>query len=390
MQVYLVGGAVRDRLLDLTVKDKDFVVVGATPDELLSQGFQQVGASFPVFLHPKTHNEYALARLERKIGAGHKGFVVNSNQHVSLEDDLLRRDLTINALAMPVAGLFDDSITGGVIDYYGGIKDLQDKKLRHVSPAFAEDPLRVLRVARFYARFYSLGFTVDGATEQLMQQLARSGELQTLSRERLWSEVVRAMQEQHGFAFWELLWQLDIVAILLPKLAINWQDELRLQRTFTLLQASYDKPIAYSFAMLVSGFFTAQDTQSIADCATRLAVPKHCQHFAILVCESYSLFTRPLTAKSIVPLIERTKAHNDSTTLRLLIVACYHYLAVYELQAVILQAVALTLFEQAIISYRRIGINDIDPNLTGQAIGSAILTERLRAIEKLLIITKKD
>ena len=237
MQVYLVGGAVRDRLLDLTVKDKDFVVVGATPDELLSQGFQQVGASFPVFLHPKTHNEYALARLERKIGAGHKGFVVNSNQHVSLEDDLLRRDLTINALAMPVAGLFDDSITGGVIDYYGGIKDLQDKKLRHVSPAFAEDPLRVLRVARFYARFYSLGFTVDGATEQLMQQLARSGELQTLSRERLWSEAVRTMQEQHGFAFWELLWQLDIVAILLPKLAINWQDELRLQRTFTLLQA---------------------------------------------------------------------------------------------------------------------------------------------------------
>ena len=163
MQIYLVGGAVRDRLLNIPIKDRDWMVVGATPDELISQGFEQVGADFPVFLHPQTHEEYALARTERKSGKGYQGFDCRFSPDVTLEDDLQRRDLTINAMAQ------DDD--GTIIDPYGGQQDLTQRLLRHVSPAFSEDPLRVLRVARFAARFAPLGFTVAEDTMRLMQRM---------------------------------------------------------------------------------------------------------------------------------------------------------------------------------------------------------------------------
>ena len=157
MQIYLVGGAVRDRLLNRPIKDKDFVVVGATVTEMLEAGFKQVGADFPVFLHPDSHEEYALARTERKQGSGYKGFSVHASPDVSLKDDLQRRDLTINAMAIEVISLTDDTpVSGDVIDYYGGLEDIEHKTLRHVSSAFSEDPLRVLRAARFYARYYDL------------------------------------------------------------------------------------------------------------------------------------------------------------------------------------------------------------------------------------------
>jgi len=189
MQIYLVGGAVRDQLLQQPVKDKDFVVVGATVSEMLDAGFQQVGADFPVFLHPTTHEEYALARTERKQGSGYKGFSVHASPDVSLEDDLQRRDLTINAMAIEVVSLTDDTpVSGDVIDYYGGLQDLENKTLRHVSDAFSEDPLRVLRTARFYGRYYDLGFTIAEDTLTLMRQLVNSGELAHLSAERIWQE----------------------------------------------------------------------------------------------------------------------------------------------------------------------------------------------------------
>ncbi|MGL5432322.1 MAG: multifunctional CCA tRNA nucleotidyl transferase/2'3'-cyclic phosphodiesterase/2'nucleotidase/phosphatase, partial [Plesiomonas shigelloides] len=173
MQTYLVGGAVRDQLLGLNVTERDWVVVGATPEQLLAQGYQQVGRDFPVFLHPRTHEEYALARTERKQGQGYTGFVCHAAPDVTLEQDLLRRDLTINAIAQ--------AEDGSLTDPYGGQQDLRDRWLRHVSPAFSEDPLRVLRVARFAARFAHLGFRVAPETLALMQQISASGELTHLT-----------------------------------------------------------------------------------------------------------------------------------------------------------------------------------------------------------------
>ena len=178
METYLVGGAVRDKLLDIPVKDEDWVVVGARPEDLLEMGYRQVGKGFPVFLHPETHQEYALARTERKIGPGHNAFDFDTSEHVSLEEDLCRRDLTINAMAQ--------TKSGEIIDPYGGQEDLTDNVLRHVSEAFSEDPLRVLRVARFAAKFKNRGFVVADETMKLMTAMVASGELETLVTERVW------------------------------------------------------------------------------------------------------------------------------------------------------------------------------------------------------------
>lgn len=190
---YLVGGAVRDALLGLPVKDQDYVVVGLTADELLTAGFRPVGADFPVFLHPQTQAEYALARTERKTGKGHQGFTFHADPSVTLEQDLIRRDLTINAMAQDA--------DGNLIDPYGGRQDLTNGNLRHVSDAFVEDPLRVFRVARFLARFAHRGFQIAPGTRALMRTLCHSGELQNLSIERVWSETYRAMQEPTPQAF---------------------------------------------------------------------------------------------------------------------------------------------------------------------------------------------
>lgn len=210
MQTYLVGGAVRDMLLNKPIKDRDYVVVGASSAELLAQGFRQVGKDFPVFLHPETGEEHALARLERKVGPGHGGFVVETGKDVSLEDDLIRRDLTINAIA------FDDA-TQQYVDPFGGQADLDARILRHVSLAFAEDPLRVLRVARFAARYADLGFTVAPQTMDLMREMVKAGELNHLTAERVWSEVSRAMGESHPQRFLQVLHACGALDVILPE-----------------------------------------------------------------------------------------------------------------------------------------------------------------------------
>jgi tRNA nucleotidyltransferase (CCA-adding enzyme) len=212
VQIYLVGGAVRDLMLGMPIKDRDYVVVGATPEQLLAQGYVAVGNDFPVFLHPKTKQEYALARTERKQGQGYTGFACYFAPDVSLEQDLLRRDLTINAMAY-------DEHSSQLVDPYGGQADLEAKLLRHVSDAFTEDPLRVLRVARFYARFAHLGFHVAPETIQLMHDMAHSGELRTLTAERVWQETARALQEQTPQAYWLLLWRTGALAVIWPELA---------------------------------------------------------------------------------------------------------------------------------------------------------------------------
>ncbi len=207
MEIYKVGGAVRDRLLGIASKDCDWVVVGGTPEALLDLGYRQVGQDFPVFLHPDTQEEYALARTERKRGTGYRGFEVDASTSVTLEEDLARRDLTINAMAEDGAGR--------IIDPYGGQRDLTGGVLRHVTAAFAEDPLRVLRVARFAARF---GFPVAPGTTALMRELSASGELATLAAERLWRELERALGEPYPERFVEVLRECGALKALLPEI----------------------------------------------------------------------------------------------------------------------------------------------------------------------------
>lgn len=207
MKIYQVGGAVRDGLLGLPVKDRDWVVVGATPEEMIALGYKPVGRDFPVFLHPRTKEEYALARTERKVAPGYTGFIFNTTPDVTLEQDLKRRDLTINAMAMDEDGTF--------IDPYNGKEDLQNRILRHVSPAFVEDPLRVLRVARFAAR---LGFTIAGETMDLMKQITASGELDALVAERVWQETERALTETQPVLFFSVLRDCGALARVFPEL----------------------------------------------------------------------------------------------------------------------------------------------------------------------------
>jgi tRNA nucleotidyltransferase (CCA-adding enzyme) len=208
VKAYVVGGAVRDELLGLPVKDRDYVVVGATPEEMVEKGFRPVGKDFPVFLHPQTHEEYALARTERKSGRGYKGFTVHAAPDVTLEEDLKRRDLTINAIAK-------DPQSGELIDPFQGRKDLRDKVLRHVSDAFAEDPVRILRVARFAARF---GFQVAPQTMELMKSMVASGEADFLVAERVWQEFAKGLAEPQPAKMFEVLGQSGLLSKAFPEI----------------------------------------------------------------------------------------------------------------------------------------------------------------------------
>ena len=214
MKTYLVGGCVRDQLLGRPIIDKDWVVVGATPSQMLQQGFLQVGKDFPVFLHPQTKEEYALARTERKSGPGYYGFECNFDPNVTLEEDLQRRDLTINAMAI------DEN--GTIIDPFGGQRDLKNKTLRHVSIAFMEDPVRILRIARFAARFAHLGFTIAPETMRLMEQMVDNGEIDALVPERVWQEMCRALQEERPEVFFNTLRECGALAVIFPELDRLW------------------------------------------------------------------------------------------------------------------------------------------------------------------------
>lgn len=210
MQIYLVGGAVRDGLLGLAIHERDWLVVGATPEEMTAQGFVAVGKDFPVFLHPETKEEYALARTERKSGHGYKGFTFHTSPDITIEDDLRRRDLTINAMARDK--------NGELIDPFNGQRDLREKKLRHVSDAFGEDPLRILRVARFAARFHQLGFHIAEETMALMRAMVENGEADFLVAERVWQEFQRALEENHPEIFIDVLRQCGALAVIMPEI----------------------------------------------------------------------------------------------------------------------------------------------------------------------------
>ncbi|WP_318470003.1 multifunctional CCA addition/repair protein [Photobacterium leiognathi] len=306
MQTYLVGGAVRDTLLGLTVTDKDWVVVGTTPEAMLAAGFEQIGSDFPVFLHPKTKQEHALARTERKSGHGYTGFVCYSAPDVTLEQDLLRRDLTINAIAQ--------APNGDLIDPYRGQQDITDKVLRHVSPAFAEDPLRVLRVARFAARFAHLGFIVAPETMALMQEMVVSGELASLTPERVWKEWEKSLSSDDPQMFLTVLRQCGALAIVMPEIDAlfgvpqpeKWHPEIDCG-IHTLLVAkkaaelSADKTIRFAAQVHDLGkalspkddlphhkMHCRDGIKPIKALCQRLRVPNEYRDLALLVCEQHT------------------------------------------------------------------------------------------------------
>ncbi|OOV88468.1 hypothetical protein [Oceanospirillum linum] len=271
-EVYLVGGPVRDELLGVEAYDRDWLVVGAIPEELKAAGFVQVGKDFPVFLHPDTKEEYALARTERKTGKGYQGFVCHTSPDVTLEEDLMRRDFTINAMAK--------DINGNIHDPYGGLKDLELKLLRHVSPAFAEDPLRVLRGARFLARFYRLGFSIAPETLQLMAELVAAEELEQLSAERVWSETEKALQERNPEQYLAALQRVG---------GLNyWFKELSSQHFY--LPEHLSEKDKTERGLLNWGWLLHELTpDAIESLCHRIKAPKHYLGFALLVQKFWSL-----------------------------------------------------------------------------------------------------
>jgi len=274
MQIYQVGGAVRDYILGVPSQDKDYVVVGATPKQMLKLGFKPVGKHFPVFLHPTTGDEYALARTERKNGIGYSGFDFYTAPSITLKQDLKRRDLTINAIAM------DEN--GNIIDPFGGVKDIEHKILRHVSCAFIEDPLRVLRVARFAARFAHLGFTIADETAQLMRQITQNNELLTLSVERIWQEFTSALNTQNPQVFIEVLHNCGALQLLLPELT-NTKDANNL--LFKSVKANLT--LEMRFTALVFNLTFAQ----ITNICKRYKIPTNYADLALLANKLKPLIT---------------------------------------------------------------------------------------------------
>lgn len=297
MKKYLVGGAVRDLLLNIPVVDRDWVVVGAKSQDLLNQGYVQVGKDFPVFLHPQTKEEYALARTERKNGKGYTGFICDFNDQITIEQDLERRDLTINAIAM------DENLH--FIDPYYGIKDIKKRILRHVSPAFAEDPLRVLRVARFAARLHYLGFTIAPETMHLMKTIVAQGEMQTLTAERVWKETEKALNTVNPEVYFSVLNKCSALAILFPQIAALFnittvnQSNLGFETLLCLNQvASMTKETEVRFAALCYQFDKIeaksdyqQNKQTginlIEQLTNKVRIPNNYKKIAQLACRYY-------------------------------------------------------------------------------------------------------
>ncbi len=340
MKIYRVGGSVRDELLGIDVKDRDWVVVGATPDDLVARGFRPVGRDFPVFLHPETQEEYALARTERKTAPGYRGFVVQADPGVTLEDDLQRRDLTINAMAI--------AEDGALVDPYGGLADLRAGVLRHVGPAFAEDPVRILRVARFAARFD--GFTVAGETMELMREMVRAGEADALVAERVWQEFSRGLMERRPSRMFDVLRACGALARVIPELDRLWgvpqpaahHPEVDSGVHVMMVvdhAADAGAPLAVRFAALVhdlgKGTTPAADwprhiaheqrsVRLVDELSERLRVPTECRDLARIVAREHGLVHRALElrAGTITKLLERIDVARRPQRLESVLAAC--------------------------------------------------------------------
>jgi len=370
MQIYKVGGAVRDRLLGRAVTDIDYVVVGASAEQMLGLGYRPVGADFPVFLHPKTGEEYALARTERKSGQGYGGFTFYASPDVTLEQDLIRRDLTINAMAE------DDQAQ--LTDPYGGQSDLEQRILRHVSPAFAEDPLRVLRVARFAARYAPLGFRVAEETLALMRQLSESGELAALTAERSWKEISRALMEEQPQVFIQVLRECGALARLLPEVDALFAGPAAIGvHTLSVLQhaARLDQPLAVRWACLLQDL----EVKRIKAVSERFKVPRDCLELAVLVGQYLSQGHQAMEIEpaSLLALLQSFDVYRRPERFEQFVMVC-------EMDA---KARALESYPQAAYlrgaaeAARSVAVQPlIAEGHTGQALGEAIKRERLRAL----------
>ncbi len=339
-QSFIVGGAVRDRLLGLPVQDRDWVVVGATPDAMLAQGYKPVGKDFPVFLHPQTHEEYALARTERKSGRGYTGFVVHADAGVTLEEDLLRRDLTINAIAQDAEGK--------LIDPYGGQRDLADRVFRHVSPAFAEDPVRILRIARFAARFAD--FTVAPETLQLMREMVAAGEVDHLVAERVWQEIARGLMYARPSRMFEVLRDCGALVRLLPELEALFgvpqppQHHPEVDTGVHVLlvvdaAARRQQPLPVRWAALLHDLgkastpadvlphhygHEARSVPLVETVCARLKVPTDCRELAVLAAREHGTVHQALVmrADTLTRLLERVDALRRPARFEALLEAC--------------------------------------------------------------------
>lgn len=303
MQTYLVGGAVRDILMGCEPKDRDYVVVGGSPEELLAKGFKAVGAEFPVFLHPETREEYALARTERKTGPGYNGFAVQFHPSITLEEDLGRRDLTINAIAMDSNGCYHDP--------YNGVQDIKDGILRHVNAeAFKEDPVRVLRIARFAARYQT--FAIHHTTSALCQQMAEEGELNHLTQERVWKEFEKGMMEDHPSRLFDTLWSVNALEVILPEVDELVNDLFHTPDSLTVTlwamnrAADQKLPLEVRFAILLHKLSSNQ----VKAVCERLKVPNECRELAIALCNEFPNVKRAseLTADDLVGILKNLDA----------------------------------------------------------------------------------
>jgi tRNA nucleotidyltransferase (CCA-adding enzyme) len=398
--VYLVGGAVRDRLLGRAVGERDWVVVGATPGELTALGYTPVGKDFPVFLHPQSKEEYALARQERKVAPGYHGFTTVFSPQVTLEEDLKRRDLTINAMAEDAAG--------HIVDPYGGQRDLGARLLRHVSAAFVEDPVRVLRVARFAARLADLGFRIAPETAALMAHMTASGEIAALTPERVWRETARALLEPHPEVFFEILHQCGALAVLMPELAAldgvpqppKWHPEVD---TFVhvmlalAMAAQQGAGLTVRYAVLLHDLGKAltpkelwpahhqheeRGSAPIEALSQRLRAPNECRELALLAARHHTLVHRALElrAATLMQLLAQTDAFRRPQRFAELLQACEcdargraglqsrPYPQAHYLRQVLAAATAVSLAPDA-----RAG-------LAGPQIGAALQQRRLAAV----------
>jgi len=342
MQVYLVGGAVRDEQLGILPKERDWCVVGATPDELLADGYRQVGKDFPVFLHPKSQEEYALARTERKTAPGYHGFAFDFSPDVSIEEDLSRRDLTINAIAK------DDD--GKLIDPYGGIQDIEQRVLRHVSDAFLEDPVRILRVAKFAARLSALGFRISGETMALMRSMVAAGEVDALVPDRVWKETEEALAGTNARVFFEVLRNTGALERLYPEIDAlfgvpqpeKWHPEIDtgLHTMMVLEQAEiFSSDVEVRFAALTHDLgkgttpedelpshpgHEARGARLVREMSDRLPVPRACRDLGIIVAEFHTHCHRVLELrdKTVLKVLEKTDAFRRPERFEQFLVAC--------------------------------------------------------------------
>ena len=389
MQVYLVGGAVRDYVLAREVTEHDYVVVGATPEQMLELGFSQVGADFPVFLHPKTHDEYALARTERKSGNGYLGFNVHADTTVTLEEDLVRRDLTINAMAIEVNGLFDSGFKRGkfdardIIDPYGGLADINQKKLRHVSAAFTEDPVRVLRLARFASRYAPLGFTVDESTAKLTSQIKAAGELNHLVAERVWSETSKALTQAWSDIYFETLYQLNVLDVIMPKLYQASNDnpsQWQLMLSSLRMAGEQQADNVMKFALVATCFKSHQQhnnpTTEYLEFCQGLKVPKNAERLGLFILEHFDELNNfdHLTADPLFELLRFSNSLKDTSLLE-------QALKVVHLYQQVKQTALLTTIKTQLT---QISAKDVASELTGKHIGEAIDKLRLQKLEEIL------